>query len=75
MQKELINHAYSAINYALIKPGVTQTVSVVSPYIYAEDNWTDDMELGFASLSNSQKYFKNKKPKKSTGFFLQIFAG
>jgi len=59
--KDLINHAYSAINYALIKPGVTQTVSVVSPYIYAEDNWTDDMELGFASLSNSQKYFKNKK--------------
>ncbi|MGN6340845.1 MAG: glycoside hydrolase family 9 protein [Ginsengibacter sp.] len=61
--KKLINHAYSAINYALIKPGVTQTVSVVSPYIYAEDNWTDDMELGFASLSNSQKYFRNKKLK------------
>lgn len=61
--KNLINHAYSAINYALIKPGVTQTVSVVSPYIYAEDNWTDDMELGFASLANSQKYFKNKNLK------------
>jgi peptidoglycan/xylan/chitin deacetylase (PgdA/CDA1 family) len=60
---KLIDHAYSAINYALIKPGVTQTVSVVSPYIYAEDNWTDDMELGFASLANSQQYFKNKKMK------------
>ncbi len=51
--KELANHAKSAINYALIKPGVTQTVSVVSPYIYAEDNWTDDMELAFAMLAKS----------------------
>jgi endoglucanase len=59
--KKLIEHAYTAINYALIKPGVTQTVSVKSPYIYAEDNWTDDMELGFASLAKSQFYFKNKK--------------
>ncbi len=61
--KNLINHAYSAINYALIKPGVTQTVSVKSPYIYAEDNWTDDMELGFAALANSQQYFKNRDMK------------
>ena len=57
--KKLIDHAYTAIKYALIKPGVTQTVSVKSPYIYAEDNWTDDMELGFASLANSLHYFKN----------------
>ena len=58
---DLMSHAYSAIKYALIKPGVTQTVSIVSPYIYAEDNWTDDMELGFASLAYSHKNFKNKK--------------
>jgi hypothetical protein len=58
--KNLMNHAYSAIKYALIKPGVTQTVSVVSPYIYAEDNWTDDMELGFASLAKLQNYFPSK---------------
>ncbi|KAA9039215.1 polysaccharide deacetylase family protein [Ginsengibacter hankyongi] len=62
--KKLITHAYTSINYALIKPGVTQTVSVKSPYIYAEDNWTDDMELGFASLANSQHYFKNSNLKK-----------
>lgn len=62
--KKLIAHAYSSINYALIKPGVTQTVSVKSPYIYAEDNWTDDMELGFASLAKSQHDFENKKLKK-----------
>ena len=41
----------TALQYAQIKPGVTQTVSVVSPYIYAEDNWTDDMELAFASMN------------------------
>lgn len=35
----------TAYDYAHIKPGVTQTVSVKSPYIYAEDNWVDDMEL------------------------------
>lgn len=51
----LREHAYSALRYAQIKPGVTQTVSVVSPYIYAEDNWTDDMELGFAALAGMDK--------------------
>lgn len=35
------------------KPGACQTVSVVSPYIYAEDNWTDDMELAFAAVQNN----------------------
>ncbi len=39
----------SAYAYGLKKPGVTQTVSVKSPYIYAEDNWVDDMELAAAS--------------------------
>lgn len=28
------------------KPGNCQTASVLSPYIYEEDNWVDDMELG-----------------------------
>lgn len=41
----LHNKFFSAYNYAHIKKGVTQTVSVKSPYIYAEENWTDDMEL------------------------------
>ena len=49
---QLAAHAKTAILYALIKPGVTQTVSVKSPYIYAEDNWTDDMELAFAMLAD-----------------------
>ncbi len=32
------------------QPGVCQTASVASPYIYEEDNWTDDMELGAIEL-------------------------
>ncbi|MDE3185415.1 MAG: glycoside hydrolase family 9 protein [Bacteroidota bacterium] len=59
--KDLTNHAKSAIKYALIKPGVTQTVSVVSPYIYAEDNWTDDMELAFAMLAKSANNYNLSK--------------
>lgn len=40
----------SAYNLGLAKPGVAQTASVKSPYIYAEDNWVDDMELGAAAI-------------------------
>lgn len=42
--------AKTAYAYALQKPGVTQTVSVKSPYIYAEDNWVDDMELASVAM-------------------------
>jgi endoglucanase len=44
----LSNKSFSAIDYASKKLGVTQTVSVRAPYIYAEDNWYDDMELANA---------------------------
>lgn len=47
--------AYSAHQFAMIKPGVTQTASVRSPYIYAEDNWVDDMELSTAMLAKTQQ--------------------
>ncbi len=43
--RHLQEKSKTAFAYALKKPGVTQTVSVKSPYIYAEDNWVDDMEL------------------------------
>lgn len=46
----LSNRAYSAFKLGIDKPGVAQTASVLSPYIYAEDNWTDDMELAGAAL-------------------------
>ena len=42
--------ALAAWEFGLANPGVSQTVSVRSPYIYAEDNWVDDMELAGASL-------------------------
>ena len=32
------------------KPGYSQTASVLSPYIYEETNWVDDMELAGAEL-------------------------
>lgn len=49
---ELLNaKSISSLKFALQKRGVTQTVSVLSPYIYAEENWTDDLELAFASVA------------------------
>ena len=47
----LMEKARTAYRFALQKPGVTQTVSVKAPYIYAEENWVDDMELAAASLN------------------------
>lgn len=47
--EKLREKSSTAYQYALKKPGVTQTVSVKSPYIYAEENWVDDMELASAS--------------------------
>lgn len=52
--------AASAYQTGADKPGNTQTVSVRSPYIYEEDNWTDDMELGAIELyrqTGDRKYF------------------
>lgn len=46
----LKTRALSAWQMGRNQPGVCQTASVVSPYIYAEDNWTDDMELAAATL-------------------------
>lgn len=49
-RKGYYEKAFDAYNYAKKKPGVTQTVSVKSPYIYAEDNWVDDMELASSAI-------------------------
>ncbi|MFD1771779.1 glycoside hydrolase family 9 protein [Sphingobacterium suaedae] len=46
----LEKRAKTAFDFAHRKLGVTQTVSVKSPYIYAEDNWVDDMELAYATM-------------------------
>ncbi len=57
----LAERSLSAYQYGLAKPGVAQTASVKSPYIYAEDNWVDDMELGAAALyalNQDNKYLR-----------------
>jgi len=46
----------TAFQLGLQKPGVAQTASVLSPYIYAEDNWTDDMELASAAMFSNEAY-------------------
>jgi endoglucanase len=51
-RKGYYDKAMDALQFALKKPGVTQTVSVKSPYIYAEENWVDDMELAYSAIHN-----------------------
>ncbi len=51
--QKLVAKALSAYAFANRKKGVTQTASIKSPYIYAEDNWVDDMQLALASLNNN----------------------
>jgi peptidoglycan/xylan/chitin deacetylase (PgdA/CDA1 family) len=53
--KQLALKSQSAYRYAIKKKGVTQTASVKSPYIYAEDNWVDDMELALANATTNDK--------------------
>jgi endoglucanase len=50
----LAGKALSAWEFGYKHPGNTQTASVRSPYIYAEDNWVDDMELAAANLHSLQ---------------------
>lgn len=42
--------AKDAYDLGVRKPGFSQTASVVSPYVYEETNWVDDMELGAYEL-------------------------
>lgn len=51
-RRSYYDKAFDALEYAKKIPGVTQTVSVRSPYIYAEENWTDDMELATMAIHN-----------------------
>jgi endoglucanase len=53
--------AASALQYGFKKFGETQTASVKSPYIYAEENWTDDMELAEACLFKESISYANRK--------------
>lgn len=42
--------AQAAYDAGVAKPGFCQTASVLSPYIYEEENWADDMELAAIEL-------------------------
>ena len=48
--KTLYDKSMSAYLFANKSKGVTQTASVKSPYIYAEDNWVDDLELAATAM-------------------------
>ena len=50
--------ADAAYQEGVKKPGACQTASVKSPYIYEEDNWVDDIELGAMELFKSTGDFK-----------------
>jgi hypothetical protein len=50
---EIKAKADDAYQHGVQHPGVCQTASVRSPYIYEEDNWTDDMELAATELYNA----------------------
>ena len=57
--KQLKARALSAWEFALRKPGNTQTASYSAPYFYEEENWVDDMELaaaGLYAISNNKKF-------------------
>lgn len=58
---ELFFKKFTAYNYSIKKMGVTQTASVKSPYIYAEENWTDDMELAYSYILKEDKFSVHKK--------------
>lgn len=51
----LVKKSYDAYEYGKKYPGNTQTVSMVSPYIYAEDNYVDDMQLAALVIYNLKK--------------------
>ncbi|MBL7700486.1 MAG: glycoside hydrolase family 9 protein [Chitinophagaceae bacterium] len=51
----LRNKSGTALQIGKDMPGVAQTASVKGPYIYAEDNWKDDMELGYAAVYRISK--------------------
>lgn len=69
--KTYYDKALSAYKFARQKPGVTQTASVKAPYIYAEDNWVDDMELASAAIHN----MINQSKSVDNGYYLVMGVG
>lgn len=68
-----MDKAFEAYVFAQKKMGITQTASVKSPYIYAEDNWSDDMELAAASLNEMFSIAMSSYPVSSGDFGLNYY--
>ncbi len=64
----LSDKSATALDIGRKMPGAAQTASVLSPYIYAEDNWKDDMELGLSS------YYTYVDPKKNDSVLNAAYA-
>lgn len=62
LAEQIGKKAKDAFDMGVKKPGVCQTASIVSPYIYEEDNWTDDMELAAMELyhASGEKEYLNR---------------
>lgn len=58
--------AAAAYTFGQQQPGVCQTASVKSPYIYAEGNWVDDMELAATGQGRWQEAFSYAAMEKIT---------
>ncbi len=71
-RKGYYDRAFSAWDFGRQKPGVTQTASVRSPYIYAEDNWTDDMELAAAAIHEMVSHHPGSG---DNGYYLVLATG
>ena len=55
LSKKMLVKASQAYAYAEELPGNTQTISIVSPYFYEEDTYTDDIELAASTLYHYTK--------------------
>jgi len=62
---KLLEKANTAYVFGMKKKGFTQTASVKSPYIYAEDNWKDDVELAAAQVFKSSIIIANEEVKRN----------
>ena len=70
--KSYYGNAFDAYNYALKKPGVSQTAPGRAPYFYEEDNWVDDMELAAAGIHEMTRVTKGSA---DNGYYTNIAYG
>ncbi len=69
---QLKRKAREAWEFAQTDPGVCQTACVVSPYFYEEENYTDDMELAAATLSQMSNSLEDQKAAAKWGEIEQV---